>query len=112
MAFDRYYDMDGNAVGFDEWCRLFSDPQYKRVAETTLPGGCWISTVLLGIDHNFGGSVRPIIFETMVFESPSNLSEMDMRRYATKAEAQAGHDEMVTKWTGWTPGEPHPSEGK
>lgn len=37
-----------------------------RVAEAHL-GKFYISTVFLGIDHNFLGKGGPILFETMVF---------------------------------------------
>jgi hypothetical protein len=68
------------------------------VAETTLPDGTWVSTVWLGIDYNFGTG-PPLIFETMVFHSKDTLSELDLDRYATLAEAEAGHIAMVTTWT-------------
>ena len=107
-----YYDMDGQPISIEGWIALFDDPSQKIVAQTELPGGCLVSTVLLGIDHNYMDHGPPIIFETMVFESTENLTDIDCVRYATKEEAQAGHEAMVTKWTGWTPGEPHPEDAE
>ena len=38
----------------------------RRVAETTV-GPLWVSTVFLGLDHNFGEG-DPLLFETMIFD--------------------------------------------
>ena len=103
------YDRDGHEITFEEARSLFGNFEYKVIDQTTLPGGVWVSTVWLGLDHGFGESARPLIFETMVFPSTYNLLEVDCRRYATEDEARAGHAEMVTKWTGWTPGEEYPT---
>jgi len=94
----KYYDKQGREIDMMEWGRLHSAP-YKRVAETTLEDGTWISTVWLGIDHRLGGDGPPLIFETMVFASKDDLSEKDMARYSTEAEALAGHAEMVNIWS-------------
>lgn len=53
---------------------------------------CEVSTVFLSIDHNYTDHGPPIVFETLVFGGPMDDS---MRRYATWAEAEAGHDEVV-----------------
>ena len=108
MSMD-YYGMDGQKITLSQFSELFADDNKRRVEMTTLPGGVWISTVLLGLDHGFGSSIRPIIFETMVFP-PDDMGELDMDRYSTKEEAQEGHQRMVTKWTGWTPGDEPPSD--
>jgi hypothetical protein len=77
-----------------EWGRLHNQPDYKRVAEDTY-GQFWISTVWLGLDHSFG-SDPPLIFETMVFDQSDNdTSDLDCRRYATEAEALAGHEAVL-----------------
>jgi hypothetical protein len=47
-----------------------------------------VSTVFLGIDHNFTDEGPPILFETMILGGPDNQS---MWRYATWEEAEAGH---------------------
>lgn len=53
-----------------------------------------VSTVWLGIDHGFGLTEKPIIFESMVFGGP--LDET-CRRYCTRDEAIAGHGELVAE---------------
>jgi len=56
--------------------------------------GWWVSTVFIGLDHSFGRQGPPIVFETMVFPE-DNYDEHYMNRYATWAEAEAGHRRVV-----------------
>ncbi len=100
-----FYDMEGRELSMEEWAKTFdSDFTSTRVIErTTLPGDILVSTVLLGIDHNFSDEGPPLIFETMVFAE--NENDLDMRRYSTKEEAKAGHVEMVKEWTSKHPDE-------
>jgi hypothetical protein len=73
-----------------EWCGDMSGG--RRVAESF--GDGWrISTVCLGLNHGFGG--EPLWYETMLFLSDGGERDNECRRYATREEAQAGHDEMV-----------------
>ncbi len=53
-----------------------------------------VSTVFLGLDHNFFPGGPPLIFETMVFGDELNL-ECD--RYSTLEEAEDGHLRMVKR---------------
>lgn len=95
----EWYDRNGEPIpDLIAWAKKLEDPAYKRVAETTLPDGKWISTVWLGIDHRFGGDCPPLIFETMVFPSKDDMGDLDCDRYSTEAEALAGHALMVEKW--------------
>lgn len=94
-----YYDRRGRAITQSESFRLRENPEYKRVAETTLPNGWWVSTVWLTIDHRWDETGQPIIFETMVFESSESATEADhpvgTTRYCTEDEALAGHLRIV-----------------
>jgi hypothetical protein len=56
-------------------------------------GNAEISTVFLGLDHNFRGG-EPILFETMIFGGPL---DGEAWRYATYQEAERGHAEAVTQ---------------
>lgn len=56
--------------------------------------GVKVSTVFLGIDHNFGSNAEPILFETMVF---GGHLDGEMSRYHTWEEASRGHEEWVRK---------------
>lgn len=62
------------------------------VGKTTI-GKVKISTVFLGLDHNFDGG-KPLIYETMVFGGELDGEQM---RYSTKQEAIKGHEEIVKK---------------
>lgn len=70
-----------------------------RVAETTLDDGRWVSTVCLMIDHNWGDG-PPVVFETMVFPSRGELSEIYMDRYSTYEAAFEGHKSVVAAFSG------------
>ena len=93
------YDRQGKPLAdVEAWAELHSDLDYCRIAETILPDGTWVSTVWLGLDHNFIGG-PPLIFETMVFPQKDVFTELDQARYSTEGEAIVGHEVMVAKWT-------------
>lgn len=92
-----YYDKDGSRLSLLAWGKKLEEHDYKRVDESILDDGTWISTVWLGLNHQYGDG-PPLIFETMVFPSKDNLDEQDMERYSTLEEAKKGHEEMVLKW--------------
>lgn len=113
----RYFDRDGQPVSLLRWSQILNDDAYRHIASDYLTGGdVWVSTVLLGLDHNFTGHGPPEIFETMVFNHMSEeevakrkrewdhlgLPGMDFPwdedscfRYATEQEARDGHQEVV-----------------
>lgn len=91
---DMFYDRDGKGITLQQWAKHIESAEYKRVAETTLDDGTWISTVWLGINHRFGPGI-PVIFETMVFRSQTDMQAVDMRRYSTEEDAYRGHHDMV-----------------
>jgi hypothetical protein len=62
----------------------------RHVADTKI-GKIRVSTVFLGLDHQFGEG-PPILFETMVF---GGRLDGQQNRYYTWTEAEKGHDEMV-----------------
>lgn len=58
-----------------------------------------VSTVFLGLDHNYRISksqkdAEPILFETMIFGGPL---DGEMWRYSTYAQAERGHEEAVAQ---------------
>jgi hypothetical protein len=91
-------------VGFDEWLEWarvrFEDQQVCRVDKTVIDGDCMVSTVFLGLDHNFLPDGLPILFETLVFGGEHDGL---MQRYATWDEAAIGHKEVVEKVMAQTP---------
>ena len=74
------------------WARQFDDA--NRIVEKTDIGTVFISTVFLGLDHNYGDEGPPILFETLVF---GGALDGEMDRYATWDEAVVGHKEMVAR---------------
>lgn len=70
--------------------------ELRRVAETHLWWGGWVSTVWLGLNHNWGFG-PPLIFESMLF-GPNGYGDLDINRYSTETEAKAGHERMVKYW--------------
>lgn len=68
----------------------------RRVAETSV-GEAWISTVFLGIDHQFDRDGPPMLFETMVF---GGAHDQEQLRCSTWEEAEIQHQEMVDRVKG------------
>jgi hypothetical protein len=54
-------------------------------------GGVRVSTVFLGLDHNWGRGL-PILFETLVFRGGDGS---EMHRYETWEQAEKGHKAIV-----------------
>jgi hypothetical protein len=80
-----------------KWIRWMSDHHEDRILSKTYLYGTEIeiSTVFLGIDHNFFGG-PPILFETAVFNHKSGESEIE-RRYETYETAMEGHLEIAAQ---------------
>lgn len=65
----------------------------RRVIKQTRVDGILVSTVFLGLDHNFGGG-QPICFEGMIFGGPHDQYQ---ERYYTIEQARLAHPELVAK---------------
>jgi hypothetical protein len=63
----------------------------QQLHEEHLPG-IRVSTVFLGLDHNYFRGPRPVLFETMVFGGPHDGSTW---RYSTWDAAEVGHRRAV-----------------
>lgn len=103
MMRDLHFNRAGEAINLHEWARLHSDPDYIRVAREpiiTPAGPATVSTVWLGLDHNFSGVGPPIIFETMVFGGGEEWEDAQWR-YSTEAEALAGHQAAIDSIALW-----------
>ena len=74
------------------WGRFFEDINNRRVAEDSIDGAR-ISTVFLGIDHNFGEG-EPLLFETMIF---GGKRDGEQWRWHTWEEAERKHREIVAE---------------
>lgn len=98
MTIDHYIlDDNNNAIPVDlmTWATwLETDRDKRRVAHTTLPDGRTVSTVFLGLNHNWMPGGDPHIFETMVFERDC-YNEQYCERCSTWSQALAMHDRAV-----------------
>ena len=54
--------------------------------------GVRVSTVFMGVDHNFDPDGEPLLFETMIF---GGEHDKERWRYSTFDEAEAGHVRAV-----------------
>jgi hypothetical protein len=92
MGTDKYILKDGVPVPCDdllEWGRWMQTA--KRHVALDWIGDVKVSTVFLGLDHQFA-SGPPLIYETMVFGGPLDQNQ---DRYSTREEAEQGHQKMV-----------------
>lgn len=92
-----YFDIDGEPISGEQWARLMSDVEYKRIALTRVDDSGFVvevSTVWLGLDHSFGFGGPPLLFETMVFGGPFDEEQW---RWPNKVAALAGHDQVVAE---------------
>lgn len=117
--FDQYILVNGKikkANSFLDYALWFEDMNNRRIDRTEINEDVYVSTVFLGIDHNFGRIIeekksqwhvgafnaqecektfngrKPILFETMVFGG-----EYDQYcwRYSSMGEAKIGHWNVV-----------------
>ena len=64
----------------------------------TQVGDYLVSTVDLGLNHQFDDSLPPLYYETMIFKVENeevNYSELYCDRYTTEEEARIGHQEAI-----------------
>jgi hypothetical protein len=80
---DRHFDLL-------EWAEWFQNAD-RSVSWTELSGNASVSTVFLGLNHNYSGG-PPLLFETAIIRA----GEFDIHsRYGTWDEAERGHAEIV-----------------
>lgn len=73
------------------WWMLNAD----RTVEKETIGDSMVSTVFLGIDHNWSGQGPPVLWETMVF---GGILDMEQDRCSgSREQAEAMHAKMVAK---------------
>jgi hypothetical protein len=98
----NYYDRNGEQMTVEQWATAFEDTKY-RILGSYFVGNLWVSTIWLGIDHDYLNMFRdppmpPLIFESMIFTVPEgddHWSYLEMRRYRTEREAMVGHTDLV-----------------
>ncbi len=81
---------------FMEWAEQFekmSKANTRHVGDDMI-GEYHVSTLWLGLDHNYYGGGPPLLFETMVFHG-DHLGDIYMDRYTTWDEAVEGHKKAI-----------------
>lgn len=83
------------------WARWFHFPNNRIVAQTEIPNPkhpnqrMLISTVFIGQDMNWTLRGDPILWETMILHASGWDFDEYQERYASAAEARAGHQEAL-----------------
>lgn len=80
-------------VDLTEWAAWFEKSDNRTVARTQI-GDADVSTVFLGLDHNFSGGGPPLIFETLVF---GGTYDGEMMRCSSWQQAEAAHKAMCER---------------
>ena len=84
--------LDGGVLA---WARWFERSELQRVvARDGDDVRGIVSTVFIGIDHNFSGTGPPLLWESMVFGGPL---DREQARYSSRAAAVAGHAALVAR---------------
>ncbi len=73
------------------WARWFE--KADRHVGNDMVGGMHVPTVFLGVDHGFGRSGPPVLWETIIFYAPDGSDHCE--RYTSKEDAQRGHLEAI-----------------
>lgn len=98
MTSDLYIlDKDGNPIVERDvylWADWFENQELRKVALEKI-GDSDVSTVFLGLDHNYNGKGPPILWETMVFGG--KLDQEQDRCSGSKEQAEAMHARMVKR---------------
>jgi len=95
----EWYILDANhnvvlPDSFLEGAKWFEEHLKERIVAQEEVNGVRISTVFIGLDHSYGSSSLPVVFETMIFKGPL---DQEQDRYHTWTEAEAGHIQMVER---------------
>ena len=98
---DKYIlDEQGEPVPCDDplkWSEWFETANHRLAFDTLGYEGSAVevSTVFLGINHNFGTEGPPLLWETLV--SGPGCDDGYLERYSTEAEALRGHTKAVRR---------------
>ena len=84
-----------------EWAKWMKTAD-KVVKQVNLSNGFCVSTVFLGLERSLLETVKPLLFETMVFDNRKKgldkYEDLDLDRCSTWEEAEKMHKKMVKKW--------------
>lgn len=115
-SFKQYFILDDKkrAIPVEclEWAKWIEGHDERRIVkQDRLLNGYFISTVFLGLNHNFSNQGKPLIFETMVFKPTNPFTQFPgeayMERYPTWQKAFNGHRRALRAYsqelTWWLP---------
>lgn len=95
-------DETGNPVpepDFKAWGRWMATAN-RHVGKDDIDG-VRVSTVFLGIDHQWAHDPPPVLWESMVFVDGVDLAEkfpsLEQRRYTSREAAERGHADLVAE---------------
>lgn len=90
----RFADRKGNSILLAEWVGLQATPEYVTVRADQI-NGVEVSTIWLGYTNGHSLN-QPLLFETVTFidHKPNSPWHHRCWRYATEAEAIAGHESV------------------
>ena len=90
---DLYYDRLGRPMTSEQWVKAFEEDfeVNRRVAWTDVSEDIKVSTVWLGLNHQYGDG-PPLIFETLVI---GGSLDGEILRYSNEVQAVEGHQRMV-----------------
>lgn len=91
----KYKLIDGKVVQTDDlmdWASWYENTKERIIKQTRISSHIQVSTVFLGIDHNFSGCGPPILFEIMVFGGEHDGYCV---RLCTLNQAKTGHKLIV-----------------
>jgi hypothetical protein len=98
-------DDDGNPEPEHDtlkWAEWFEN-SLNRIVQQDQIGDVFVSTVFLGLDHNYSRQGPPVLWETMTFSGAFEFAgrkhkqSADMWRYTSRKDALRGHKRVV-KW--------------
>lgn len=77
-----------DSATWSQWIRTYRE---NKIVRQEAVGDRFVSTVFLGLDHQYGDG-PPLVFETMVFESKDDFTDIYGCRCSTYDEAEAMHE--------------------
>lgn len=78
-----------------EWAIWLEGAGPDRIVRQQMVGPLRVSTVFLGLDHNFAAEGDPLLFETMIFGI--DLDDSYQTRCSTWAQAELMHEVAVAE---------------
>jgi len=79
-----------------KWGKWFEKEKGKRIVKQESVNGIKVSTVFLGLDHNWWGG-PPVLWETMCFATDQRFDGECDRCSGSREQAIAMHEKMVKR---------------